>query len=194
MFKFIFLSMAILCSSVTALAKTEVIKNPTAMTQSTKAEVVEFFSYTCPHCNTFEKPLNAWLAEHPEIIFKRVAVGLNKTRLPTQKLYYTLLELKADKDKYASVFKYIHDDSNYIVTDDDVMKWAALQGLDLKLFKKTYNSKVVQDNVIAADALAVQYDLKGVPSMAVNGKYMVYLDSRDTVPFFEEIEKRSRMK
>ena len=40
-----------------------------------KVEVLEFFSYACPHCSAFEPTLEAWEKQvPPEVAFRRVPV------------------------------------------------------------------------------------------------------------------------
>jgi protein dithiol oxidoreductase (disulfide-forming) len=56
-----------------------------------KVEVVEFFWYSCPHCNAFEPELNAWLGKLPPTVdFKRVPVRFRADFEPQQRLYYSL--------------------------------------------------------------------------------------------------------
>ena len=40
-----------------------------------KVEVVEFFSYNCPHCAAFEPQLEAWIKTLPaNVVFRRIPV------------------------------------------------------------------------------------------------------------------------
>jgi thiol:disulfide interchange protein DsbA len=41
-----------------------------------KVEVVEFFWYSCPHCNAFEPQLEAWIKQVPkDVAVRRVPVS-----------------------------------------------------------------------------------------------------------------------
>ena len=56
-----------------------------------KIEVIEFFWYSCPHCNAFEPMLNAWLKRlPPDVYFHRMPVAFRDDFVPQQRLYYTL--------------------------------------------------------------------------------------------------------
>ena len=45
-------------------------------TPADKVEVIEFFWYSCPHCNAFEPALNTWLKAQPkDVVVKRVPVA-----------------------------------------------------------------------------------------------------------------------
>src|SRR5215210_8275536 len=58
--------------------------NPPQPTETgNKIEVIEFFSYACPHCHTLESPLNAWLKRKPaDVEFRRVPVIFNDSWTP----------------------------------------------------------------------------------------------------------------
>ena len=52
---------------------------PQATSQRNKIEVVEFFSYGCPHCARFYPLLSAWLTQlPPDVLFRRVPVGFGR--------------------------------------------------------------------------------------------------------------------
>src|SRR4051794_19056850 len=56
-----------------------------------KIEVIEFFWYSCPHCNAFEPKLEAWIRKlPPDVFMKRVPVGFRDDFVPQQRLYYAL--------------------------------------------------------------------------------------------------------
>src|SRR5215472_1471406 len=44
-----------------------------------RIEVVEFFSYACPHCAKFNPLLSAWVAKQPkDVVFRRVPVSYGR--------------------------------------------------------------------------------------------------------------------
>ena len=48
-----------------------------------KVEVVEFFWYSCPHCNAFEPQFEAWAKTAPKNLqIRRVPVAFNNTFVP----------------------------------------------------------------------------------------------------------------
>ena len=55
-------------------------------------EVIEFFSYGCPHCSDLHTPIGKWAARLPaDVAFKRVPVGFgNPYYQNLAKLYYAL--------------------------------------------------------------------------------------------------------
>ena len=56
-----------------------------------KIEVVEFFWYSCGHCNAFEPTLDAWVKRAPkDVVVRRVPVAFRDDFAPQQRLYYVL--------------------------------------------------------------------------------------------------------
>ena len=60
-------------------------------TPADKVEVIEFFWYSCSHCNAFEPALNNWIKAQPkDVVIKRVPVAFQDSFIPQQKLFYAL--------------------------------------------------------------------------------------------------------
>ena len=83
------------------------IANPQPTETGKKIEVIEFFSYGCPHCAELEPHLDAWLAKAPQdVAFRRVPVMFQQRWVPLAKIYYTLdapppdLEIQFDVEIY----------------------------------------------------------------------------------------------
>ena len=52
-----------------------------------KVDVIEFFWYSCPHCNSFEPTLDAWVKAAPkDVSIRRMPVAFNASFVPQQKL------------------------------------------------------------------------------------------------------------
>jgi thiol:disulfide interchange protein DsbA len=50
-----------------------------------KVEVVEFFWYSCPHCNAFEPTFAAWKNQAPaDVVVHRVPVALTPASCPSK--------------------------------------------------------------------------------------------------------------
>jgi thiol:disulfide interchange protein DsbA len=137
-----------------------------------KIEVVEFFWYACPHCNTFEPQLEAWVKRLPaDVAFRRAPVAFRNDFVPLQKLYYTLEAMGKVEELHRKAFHAIHVDKQRLNTDDTVIAWAATQGLDKAKFVETYNAFSVATKVRKATQLQDAYKLSGVPAMGIHGRY-----------------------
>jgi thiol:disulfide interchange protein DsbA len=136
-----------------------------------KVEVVEFFWYSCPHCNAFEPRLEAWLKNLPkDIAFRRVPVAFNNSFIPQQKLFYALEAMGKIDDMQRKVFYAIHVEKQPLNRDDAIFEWVGKQGLDKEKFQIAYNftaPKKAQKAVELQDA----YKVSGVPALGIAGRY-----------------------
>lgn len=137
-----------------------------------KVEVVEFFWYSCPHCNAFEPQFEAWAKSQPaDVVVRRVPVAFNASFVPQQKLYFALEGMNLLPQMHAKVFRAIHIERNGLKTDDAILDWVGKQGVDAAKFKEVYNSFTVANQARKASQLQNEYDVEGVPAMGVAGRY-----------------------
>ncbi|HRO81411.1 MAG TPA: thiol:disulfide interchange protein DsbA/DsbL [Alicycliphilus denitrificans] len=137
-----------------------------------KVEVIEFFWYSCPHCNTFEPSFEAWLKAAPkDLQVRRVPVAFNASFVPQQKLYYALEGMGKLPELHARVFRAVHVERQALNKDELIFDWIAKQGVDVAKFKEVYGSFTVANQVRKASQLQEAYQVEGVPSMGVAGRY-----------------------
>ncbi len=137
-----------------------------------KVEVIEFFWYSCPHCNAFEPALEAWIKAAPkDLHIRRVPVAFNATFVPQQKLYFALEGMGKLPEVHAKVFRAVHVERLPLNKDELIFDWIAKQGVDAAKFKEVYNSFTVSNQVRKASQLQEAYGVEGVPSMGVAGRY-----------------------
>src|SRR5512143_2816634 len=85
------------------------LTTPQPVETGKKIEVLEFFSYGCPHCGDFEPMLQAWLKTAPaDVQFRRVPVMFQDRWVPLGKEYYTLEALGEDARLSPLLFTAIH--------------------------------------------------------------------------------------
>jgi len=140
-----------------------------------KIEVIEFFSYGCPHCNEFNPTVSKWSAKLPvEVSFKRVPISFDHAQWANlAKLYYAL-EATGDLPKLdAAVFNALHEKGLRLFDDKSITEWVVAQGVDAKKFTDAYNSFGVVSKVKRGDQMGKAYRITGVPALAVDGKYLV---------------------
>lgn len=149
--------------------------NPPLQTAKGKIEVIEFFSYGCPHCNDFHPLINQWAAKLPaDVNFRRVPVSFNRPEWARLSRIYFALEATGNLAKFdAAVFIAIHEQRIAFKSDDAVIAWAAGKGMDKKAFGDALNSFSMQSRVKRADKEAADARISGVPALAVDGKYLV---------------------
>lgn len=140
-----------------------------------KIEVLEFFSYGCPHCSDFNPILHAWAGKLPaDVVVKKVPVTFGRAAWGNvAKLYYTL-EITGDLSRLeADVFKAIHQERANLFDEKTLTEWVVKKGVDQKKFTETFSSFGVMSKVKRADQMAQAYKIQGVPALAVEGKYLV---------------------
>jgi thiol:disulfide interchange protein DsbA len=140
-----------------------------------KIEVIEFFSYGCPHCADFNPLLHAWAAKLPgDVVLKKVPITFGRAAWANiAKLYYAL-KVTGDFERLdGEVFKAIHNDRVNLFDEKSLFEWVAKKGVDQKKFAEAFSSFGVMSQVKRGDQLAQAYKVQGVPALAVNGKYLV---------------------
>ena len=137
-----------------------------------KIEVLEFFWYGCPHCNSFEPALKDWVKRQPaDVAFRKVHVGLVPSWVAHQQLFYTLEAMGKADEMNEKVFHAIHVDRLPLSKPEAMAEFVASQGVDRRQFQDAYASFGVRTRMRKASQLATGYGLDGVPALAVNGKW-----------------------
>jgi protein dithiol oxidoreductase (disulfide-forming) len=139
-----------------------------------KVEVVEFFSYNCPHCAAFEPQLEAWAKKLPaNVVMRRVPVPFVGNDPDTkQRLFYTLEAMGKLEQYHGAVFTNIHVNKDRMAGDAAVLAWVAKQpGLDAKKFADTFKSFAVVGKAKRAGSLTDAYKVSGVPALGVAGRF-----------------------
>jgi len=137
-----------------------------------KIEVVEFFWYSCPHCNAFEPTLQAWIGKLPkDVAFRRAPVAFQDSFAPQQRLYYALEAMGLVEKLHAKVFAAIHVEKKNLSTGEAILDWVEQQGVDKAKFVQQYNSFTVVTKVTKATQLQNAYKVEGVPALGVAGRY-----------------------
>jgi len=137
-----------------------------------KIEVVELFWYGCPHCYHFEPVINPWVDKLPEDVnFKRVPAMFGGPWDAHGQMFLTLEAMGVEHKVHAAVFDAIQNQHKRLTDPEDMAAFLATQGVDKDKFLATYNSFAIKGQVNQAKELAKKYEITGVPSMVVNGKY-----------------------
>ncbi|MFM9992033.1 MAG: thiol:disulfide interchange protein DsbA/DsbL [Burkholderiaceae bacterium] len=149
-----------------------ILDKPVATEAKGKLEVVEFFWYSCPHCNAFEPTLANWLKALPkDVDFKRAPVRFRESFEPQQKVYYVLEALKKLETHHAKLFYAIHVEKQNLASGDAIVTWAEKNGLDRKAFMDLFNSFTISGKARQAAQLQEAFNVEGVPALGVAGRF-----------------------
>ena len=151
------------------------IDPPLSTDTPAKIEVIEFFSYACPHCSELSPQITRWAAKLPaDVAFKRVAVGFNNPFYQQMaRLYYALEAIGELRRLDAAVFSAIHDKGLKLVDEKSILDWVTSQGVDAKKFSDAYHAFGVISKTSRADQLAQAAHITGVPAIVVDGRYLL---------------------
>jgi protein dithiol oxidoreductase (disulfide-forming) len=140
-----------------------------------KIDVVEFFSWGCPHCYEFYPKLARWLATLPkDTSFKRVPVGLGHPEWEALARAYYALQATGDVDRLdAQVFEDIHKNHVWLYDEASITAWVGKHGVDVAKFSAAFRSFGVNTSAGQAEQQGINYRIPGVPTLAIDGKYTV---------------------
>jgi thiol:disulfide interchange protein DsbA len=137
-----------------------------------KIEVIEFFWYSCPHCNAFEPKLVSWIkTAAPDVVVRRVPVAFRDNFVPQQRLFYALEAMGKLDELHHKVFEAVHVQKQATDREELILAWAEKNGLDKAKFGEIYNSFSVQTKARRATQLQDAYRVEGVPAIGVAGRY-----------------------
>jgi len=151
-----------------------VIEPPQPTDSPSTIEVVEFFSYACPHCNDLNPMIHKWAAKlPPDVVFKRVPVSFNPFYELMARLFYSL-ETTGDLARLDEpLFNAIHVKGLKLINEKSITEWATSQGVDALKFGEAWKSFNVNSKTKRADQMARNFRIQGVPAIAVDGRYLV---------------------
>ena len=140
-----------------------------------KIDVVEFFSWGCPHCYEFYPKLARWLATLPkDTSFKRVPVGLGHPEWEALARAYYALQATGDVDRLdAQIFQDIHKNHVWLYDERSITAWVGKHGVDVAKFSAAYRSFGVNTSTGQAEQKSIDYRIPGVPALGIAGKYEV---------------------
>ena len=152
----------------------EVIGSPGRTSDPNKIEVSEIFWYGCPHCFAFEPLITSWEDKLPsDVAFVRSPGMWNQTMEVHGQIFYAAEALGVTEDVHEVVFNEIHQRRNYLQTEDAIKDIFVREGVASEDFDRAWKSFSVVSAVKRAGTRMRDYGVRGVPSMVVNGKYLV---------------------
>ncbi|MBN7821706.1 thiol:disulfide interchange protein DsbA/DsbL [Bowmanella yangjiangensis] len=144
-----------------------------------KAEVLEFFSFWCPHCHAFE-PLVAQIKSKLDknVSFEKVhanfmAFTTKDIQDEATKAMMIGRALKREDALNKAIFNYIHVQRSQVTSLKDLENIFIINGVDSAEFEKMASSFGVNSLVSKNNKALEHYrkHLGGVPTFIVNGKF-----------------------
>ncbi|WP_145539899.1 thiol:disulfide interchange protein DsbA [Yersinia alsatica] len=147
-------------------------------------QVLEFFSFYCPHCYQFEEVYHV-----PQAVKKALPEGVKMTRYHVEFLgplgkeltqaWAVAMALGVEEKVTPLMFEGVQK-TQTVQTPDDIRNVFIKAGVSGEDYDAALNSFVVKSLVVQQQKAAEDLQLRGVPAMFVNGKYMIKNDGMDT--------------
>lgn len=147
-------------------------------------QVLEFFSFYCPHCYQFEQ---VWHVS--DNIRKNLPQGVKYAKYHAEFLgplgkqltqAWAVAIALGVEDKVSPLMFEAVQKQQTVQSVDDIRKVFIQAGVKGEDYDAALNSFVVKSLVVQQEKAAQDLNLQGVPSVFVNGKYMVKNDGLDT--------------
>ncbi|WON76894.1 thiol:disulfide interchange protein DsbA [Serratia sp. UGAL515B_01] len=147
-------------------------------------QVLEFFSFYCPHCYQFEE-----IYRIPDAVKKALPAGTKMTKYHVEFLgpmgkeltqaWAVAMALGVEDKITHPMFEAVQK-TQTLRTPDDIRNVFIKAGVSAEEYDAALNSFVVKSLVVQQQKAAEDLQLRGVPAIFVNGKYMVKNDGLDT--------------
>ena len=140
-------------------------------------EVVEYFSYACIHCRSFDPLIEDWRTTLPDgVRFRRAHVAFNPGIALLARVHVALEQQGALDANHERIFRALHDRNRQFATAEALADYVDGFGIDRAGFLAALRSprvaRIVEQNAQAFRDLG----LVAVPSLTVAGKYVINMD------------------
>lgn len=150
-----------------------------AFEQSTdKVEVVEVFSYACPHCAHFQPAAAKLKASLPDgAEFRYVPAIFSARWAPYARAYFTARDMGVLDKSHQALFDALHRDRKPLYDLKALAGFYSQFGVDPEEFLSTAQSFLVQNQMKRANDWVMGIGVRATPTIVVNGKYMATAES-----------------
>jgi thiol:disulfide interchange protein DsbA len=140
-----------------------------------QTEVIEFFSFACPHCYEFNRQLLSWAGKLPaNVSFRQVPVGFEKPGwMPLARAAHAMQATGDFARLETPLFEAIHKERQALFDEKSITAWMVKHGVDSAKFTAAYNSFGVTTRMAQNDRMVVSYEIAVVPALVVDGRYNV---------------------
>lgn len=155
-----------------ALQESYRVITPRATSSGDKIEVIDFFWYGCPYCYQLLPLFMEWeKTQAADVTVRRIPAVLRQEWVPEAHLYYTFELLGVAAQMHAKVFEAIHRDRLLANDREGWGKWVVSNGIERVKWEEAYHAREVRDRVVNAVDAARDYDVRGTPTIIVDGRY-----------------------
>lgn len=171
--------------------------DPQPTARDGRIEVIEFFWYGCPYCHELQPSLEDWVRRMPpDVTLRRIPAILRDAWAPHVRVFYTLEALGELERLHQQVYHGYHVEELHMSKPDVMAQWAVRQGIPREKWLAAYESAEVSQKVEQAKALTRKYEVRGTPTLVVNGRYLTSSSMagsvRGVMPVVDELIRMER--
>ncbi|WP_347261881.1 thiol:disulfide interchange protein DsbA/DsbL [Rudaea sp.] len=158
-------------------------------TTGDKIEVVEVFSYACPHCAHFQPTMDELKAKLPanaQLVL--VPAVFNPQWEPFARAFYTARALGVLDKTHNALFEALHTQHQPLYSIESLAGFYANYGVDPKSFLATAQSFVIDSQIANGNNLVKSYGVSSTPTLVINGKYRVEMNAENKIGPNEALE------
>lgn len=150
----------------------EVLKKIQPAPTDGKVEVIEFFSYGCPHCYRFEPYVDSWKeSKSDNVEFVQVPAVFSKNWEALATLYYAAEVLGVQDRMHVVIFEAMHGEGKQVRSYEDLKALFVANGVTEEALEQALSSFTVAAKTRRAKTMTEAYGIKSVPNVVVQGKY-----------------------
>jgi len=148
-----------------------------------KTEIIEFFSFACPHCYEAHRKVLDWAHKLPSnVTFRQVPVTFDHPGWEPLAHAAYAMQATGDFDRLESAFfDAIHKEQKPLFDEKAITAWMTQHGVDGKKFTTAWNSFSVTTHMAQNEHMIESYQITGVPMFVVDGRYQVSGTTYDEV-------------
>jgi len=161
-----------------------VIENAPAVSDGT-IELFECFSYLCSHCHTFEPYIASWVSRKPEdVTFTRIPIVFGRSAWELYARGYVTAETMGIGDKaHEAMMDRLWTEKKVMRTMEEIADFYSQFGVTADTFLATSKSFAVDARMRKEQRMAMDWQIKGTPSLVLNGKYRI--EGNSSVPSYD---------
>ncbi|WP_462319905.1 thiol:disulfide interchange protein DsbA/DsbL [Halochromatium sp.] len=153
-------------------------------------EIVQVFWYGCPSCGPLEDQLERLVAETDDDIVVRRMPAIAPRWEPHARAFYAAESIGALDLFHSALAEAMQAKPRQLMTDDELLDFAAEIGVDADAFRQAYYSPGVERRVQEAAELTRRYGITAVPALIINDKYRTDLQLAGDQEAMIEVSQR----
>ena len=148
------------------------LKTPVPVESGAQIEVIEVFSYACPHCAHLEPTMAAWRKTIPKNVkFTALPAIFHESWAAYARAYYAAEQLKIIEKTHDALFKALYEQNKQFNSVEDMANWFAGYGVTAKQFTDAFTAPGMEAKLKRVVELTPRYEVSGTPTLVVDGKY-----------------------